>query len=276
MWDRKELKEKAKIAFKANYWRCVAAALIVALLVSGVSFGISSRARVPQNLDIKGLDSEQELAIRQDLTELFQNPNSEQAQEILQDIIDNLPEGVREMDQEMALGIFAVLAVIIVGIIMLVALVRGALRIFIGHALEVGGDRFFWVNSGDQASLKEILYGFTNRYGRNIGALFLRGLYIWLWSLLFVIPGIVKAYSYRLVPYILADDAEVTQSEAFRMSRQLMRGNKWRAFVLDLSFIGWKILNVFTAGLLGLFYVNPYIRATEAEFYKALRYGENG
>ena len=101
--------------------------------------------------------------------------------------------------------------------------------------------------------------------------LFLRDLYIILWSLLFIIPGIIKGYSYMLVPYILAEEPAMDNKEAFRLSREMMDGNKWHAFCLDLSFIGWHILNVFTFGLLGIFYVKPYQATASAEMYIAIR-----
>jgi uncharacterized membrane protein len=62
--------------------------------------------------------------------------------------------------------------------------------------------------------------------------------------------------------------------EAITLSRQLMNGHKWNAFVLDLSFLGWGILSAFTAGLVGVFYTNPYVAATDAELYRAIRYGD--
>ena len=101
--------------------------------------------------------------------------------------------------------------------------------------------------------------------------MFLRDLFIGLWSLLFIIPGIIKSYEYRMVAYILADQPELTRKEAFELSRKMMNGNKWNAFVLDLSFIGWGFLAAITFGILGVFYVNPYIQHTDAALYLKLK-----
>lgn len=90
-------------------------------------------------------------------------------------------------------------------------------------------------------------------------------------SLLFIIPGIIKSYEYRMVAYILADQPELTRKEAFELSRKMMNGNKWNAFVLDLSFIGWGFLTAITFGILGIFYVNPYIQHTNAALYLKLK-----
>ena len=100
--------------------------------------------------------------------------------------------------------------------------------------------------------------------------MFFRGLYTFLWSLLFIIPGIIKAYEYRLIPYLLAENPNMDMQEAFERSRTMMDGNKYDAFILDISFIGWIILSEVTRGILGIFYVNPYIQLTNTELYVAL------
>ena len=101
--------------------------------------------------------------------------------------------------------------------------------------------------------------------------MFLRQLFTFLWSLLFVIPGIIKSYEYRMIPFILAENPDTPYKDAFEMSKKMMMGNKWDAFVLDLSFIGWFILTAITCGILGVFYVNPYKYMTDAELYVALK-----
>ena len=97
--------------------------------------------------------------------------------------------------------------------------------------------------------------------------MFLMNLYITLWSLLFLIPGIIKMYEYLMVPYILADNPGMDRKEAFAISKRMMTGEKWNAFILQLSFLGWIFLSMFTCGLLGIFYVSPYMEATMAELY---------
>jgi uncharacterized membrane protein len=76
-----------------------------------------------------------------------------------------------------------------------------------------------------------------------------------------------------MIPYILADHPELTSKEVFAKSKEMMKGQKWHAFVLDLSFIGWGILSLFTLGLLGTFYVTPYRNMTNAALYEKLEYG---
>lgn len=97
--------------------------------------------------------------------------------------------------------------------------------------------------------------------------MFLMQLYIFLWSLLFIIPGVIKSYEYMMVPYILAENPGMDRKEAFAISKRMMDGQKWAAFVLELSFLGWIILGVVTCGLLGIFWIQPYINATMTELY---------
>ena len=99
----------------------------------------------------------------------------------------------------------------------------------------------------------------------------LRDIFTFLWCLLFFIPGVIKHYSYRMVPYILADDPEIGAMDAITLSRRMMDGHKWNTFVLDLSFLGWDLLSALTMGLLGVFYVNPYKYSTGAELYQVLK-----
>ena len=156
--------------------------------------------------------------------------------------------------------------------IMLVAwVIISVLAIFLLYPLQVGAQRFFVVSHYQQAELGELGYAFSNSYMNVVKTMFLRQLYIFLWSLLFVIPGIIKAYEYHMVSYILAENPGIDSKEAFALSKQMMDGNKWKTFVLGLSFYGWMILSLFTCGILAIFYVNPYMQMTLAELYVALK-----
>lgn len=99
----------------------------------------------------------------------------------------------------------------------------------------------------------------------------LRGIYVFLWSLLLVIPGICAAYSYAMAPYILMENPSMTPNEAIEESKQLMYGNRFRLFCLEISFIGWGLLAVlFTCGIGGLWLV-PYTEASYAAFYREIK-----
>lgn len=122
----------------------------------------------------------------------------------------------------------------------------------------------------------EILFdGVKTGLGDNIILGVLYSLFIALWTLLFIIPGIVKSYSYAMAYYIKLDHPEYTPTEAITESRKLMRGNKMRLFCLHLSFIGWAIVCIFTLGI-GMFWLIPYMNAANAEFYQDLVMGRDG
>lgn len=123
---------------------------------------------------------------------------------------------------------------------------------------------------GGKPSITDI---FTNAfdgryYLRRVGGYAWMMLFTFLWSLLFVIPGIVKAYSYALTPYILAKYPEVQAKEALKVSMKIMDGKKAELFVLQLSFIGWAMLAGITFGLLGIFFVIPYMAITDTLWFK--------
>ena len=143
------------------------------------------------------------------------------------------------------------------------------LKIFLLNPLSIGCYAFFIENHEEPAQLDVIKKGFRN-YGNVFITLFMRDLFLVLWTILFLIPGLIKAYSYRMVPYILAEDTSLSPKECIHLSQDMMRGNKWNAFVLDLSFIGWYILTGLTLGLAGIFWTAPYKASTDAALYLRL------
>ena len=113
------------------------------------------------------------------------------------------------------------------------------------------------------------LFGGFNNFNQSFSLYIVNSVLIFLWSLLFIIPGIIKSYAYSMSYYILADNPTLTQSEARRRSEQLMNGHKFRLFCLHLSFIGWYLLAALTGGIL-LFWVIPYVQVATAAFYDDL------
>ena len=160
---------------------------------------------------------------------------------------------------------------IIVGIIGVGLVIGLVVSWFVKNPFEVGCRSFFLKNTMENATFGCVMDGFRGNYGRVVVTMLLRDLLIFAGTLLFVIPGIILTYSFRMVPYILAENPNVEATEALKMSRAMMQGNKWNSFVLDLSFFGWILLTICTCGILGIFYVNPYIYATDAELYQAIK-----
>ena len=146
------------------------------------------------------------------------------------------------------------------------------LAIFVGNVLIVGGGRYFVLNQTEMPTVGYLGYGLkTGQYGNIVLVMFLRDLFTFLWTLLFVVPGIIKHYEYLMVPYILAENPGMGREEAFLISKKMMMGQKWEVFVLDLSFLGWRILEYITFGIVGIFYVEPYYQGTMAELYSVNR-----
>ena len=122
--------------------------------------------------------------------------------------------------------------------------------------------------TGTFRSIKESLFE-NEQWLRDIGALLLVALYTFLWTLLFIIPGVIKGYSYSMVPYILAEDDTISITEAIALSQRLTEGYKWELFVMDWSFILWDLATSLTIGLVG-FYAIPYKKATWTRYYLQL------
>lgn len=157
---------------------------------------------------------------------------------------------------------------LLAGIATVVILIVLVAKVFVGNLLKMGGYRFFILNQTAQPGIGTLLDGFRSGHYVNIVlTMFLRDLFTALWSLLLVVPGIVKHYEYLMVPYIIAENPSMDYKEAFQISKQMMDGEKMEAFIMDLSFLGWYLLSAVTCGLLAIFYVNPYVQASFAEMY---------
>lgn len=157
---------------------------------------------------------------------------------------------------------------LLAGIATVVILIVLVAKVFVGNLLKMGGYRFFILNQTAQPGIGTLLDGFRSGHYVNIVLnMFLRDLFTALWSLLLVVPGIVKHYEYLMVPYIIAENPAMDYKEAFQISKQMMDGEKMEAFIMDLSFLGWYLLSAVTCGLLAIFYVNPYVQASFAEMY---------
>ena len=145
----------------------------------------------------------------------------------------------------------------------------GIVQFIIGGVVNIGYAQYL-LNQYNRAQLDiHELFSRFDRFKEGFLQSFLRGLYIVLWSLLFIIPGIIKSYSYAMTPFIMAENPDITAKEAIEASKQLMDGHKGELFMLDLSFIGWTLLAALTLNI-GTIFLNPYKNAAYAAFYKEL------
>lgn len=153
----------------------------------------------------------------------------------------------------------------------IVTFITFALTIFIGNVAEVGKVRFFLNGfKYDDADTIDVFSAFNSEeYIDIVKIQFFKNLYIFLWALVFVIPGIIKSYEYRMVPYIISKEPNLTPGEAIGRSKLITDGHKWNMFVLDLSFLGWNILGSLFFGV-GSVFVIPYEEASFARLYNIL------
>ena len=179
-------------------------------------------------------------------------------------ISSNDPEFFYTMDMRIIIAVLGV-----VGVAMLFGFI---IKVLVFNPLQVGCQKFFIVNRfQERADLSNIAFGFKSNWKNLAKTMFLKDIFLIGWTLLFIIPGIIKGYSYRLVPYILAENPDMDSIEAITLSRQMMNGQKMKAFLYDLSFIGWFILTILTLGILGIFWVNPYKDNADAALYLAIK-----
>ena len=142
--------------------------------------------------------------------------------------------------------------------------------IFIGNVIVVGKNGYFIKNHDENPELGEIFKGFKGNYLNVVKIMFLMDLKTLLWLFLFIVPGLIKAYEYSMIPYLLAENPNLSASQAFSLSKQMTTGQKMDLFVLDLSFLGWYFLGFLCFGI-GALFVKPYDVAAFTEVYLILR-----
>ena len=278
MWTRKSVKQRGKKAFYLNYWKCVLVALILCFVIGAAGGSSSGGSYSIPALTSRFTNSDTDTDIDPDI-DIEPDIDPENTQFDLQLDLDG--DGVNDIDstvdEDQAVGfvVGALVAAFVFGLI--ISVIIGAFALAFKYLLltpfEYGCRKFFRKNLDEPAKLSNIVYVFDSHYKNVVKTAFLRDLFIWLWSLIFVIPGIIKSYEYRLVPYIVSENPNINYKDALAESKKLMQGNKWKSFVLDLSFIGWDILSLMTWGFLDIFFVGPYKASTEAALYETLKYG---
>ena len=254
-WTISEVKRRGNATFKAGYWKCVLVALVLSILSGGLSVGTN----FPTTFNAKKMTNE-------DGTFNYFSYDITAGDEYGYDAVEAY------MDEIASSPNFAAIVMIITGILIFALLISIALSAFLLTPLSLGCMKFFKdAGRARKYELGSMGFAFSRDYMNVVKIMFIVGLKTFLWTLLFIIPGIVKAYEYRMIPYILTDDPGIDMSEAFRRSKEMMTGNKWRSFLFDLSFIGWILLGAITLGILYIFYVEPYIAAADAELYLTLK-----
>lgn len=291
MWDRKEVKKNAKCILKRNIWTLVFLGLFMSIAIQ--RYMINNDAF--SNLKI--------------LYDYLSNPSSHietNANQLINEYADktlsqlftgNLTGFINEYNEKnnvtkgFVYGAFNVLTKgqlqlqntfnsvmnyfdkeVQDSIIAIIGAVIGlSINVFIANPLKVGESRVYLESINyKKTRIKRITYIFKKeRYKEAVKSILLMDIRKFLWNLT-IIGGFIKNYSYRMVTYIVAENPKIKAKDAIKISEEMMNGSKWQAFKLDLSFIGWIFLQVFTFGLLGII-ISPYYTATYTELYRTLR-----
>lgn len=231
MWTRGQLKANAKNKLRLFYWNAFVVSMIHALIGGGSSIGTSFTS----SMNLSSLES--------------------------------LEDPVFEYTYDMSGTLVAVM--IMAAIIAIILSL--AFAYFVANPMLVGVKRYYLLSGVQKTPISEIMFAFKKEHYLNVvKTMFLVNLYTGLWTLLFIIPGIIKSYEYSMIPYLLAEDPTLNSKEAFRLSWEMTNGDKAAIFVLELSFLGWSLLAILACGA-GVFFLNPYIEATFAELFLALK-----
>ena len=262
MWIRSKLKENGKQSFKRFYWKSVLVCFISLILSAGVGSGVTSRI---ENSFSSGFNS----GINSIYDDYDYDEDYYDDDYFYEEDLDEETHYILEAIESFFTSGYFILFIVIFIIAMLIGF---AIKLLIVYPIEIGKNNFFMGIREEEKTLDSLIFVYKSGQLKNsIITMFMKGLFQWLWTLLLIIPGIIKSYEYRMIPYILSENPGISRKRAFEISKQMMKGNKWKTFVLDLSFIGWQILSALTIGILGIFYVNPYVQGTNAELYAYLR-----
>lgn len=282
MWTRKKLKQRAKEALKRNYWRIVLVTLLAVILGGGLSAtasagGGGTTESSKQQIKTGAVTDDMEISIYGNASDTVDNIADEDDVDTAAENMDAAEQETNDTSVADTLVVSGLIIAVLIVALCVFALAY-ALGAFLYNPFYTGVCRFMLKSVDDRAEVKEIAYGFDHSYKNVVKTMFHADLRVLAWSLLFIIPGIYKKYQYRMVAYILAEHPEMDYKEALRLSRDIMNGEKWHTFILDLSFIPWRMLGLITCGIVGVFYVNPYIYLTNAALYRELseRRDDNG
>lgn len=284
MWKRKDLKDRAKKVVRKNYWTAIVVCFLIALLTG--EFGTSivgiwnSEDSMDPNYIINHEVDKTDLPENETQTFLSKENKQETLNEMQIKVLEAIEANLNSVTKSQKY-IFKIwdavtsfqIDQIQLGILLCIgAILAYAFTVFIADPLIVGGKKYFLeARKGSNTKIGVIVEVFKKEHWLNVAIImFLRNLYNALWYLT-IIGGVIKTYEYRMIPYILAENPQIKRKEAFKLSKQMMKGNKWKTFILDMSFLGWNFLSVLTFGLLSILYVNPYNAATIAELYIVLK-----
>lgn len=283
MWTIKELKKSARNSIKKNYVLCIAICFILTFFTSDYSSSLylihdsnNSKLKTENVVENYSTKSSLEYAFGDMFSDIKGNIKNINITSIVNNQVDSLTQSHRYIFK--FIGVFNRLfnkdfsdatLYLILGILELIY------TLFVANLIIVGARNAFILNSQNNSEtptkIGEFTAPFKSHHIKNIAyIMFIRMIFYFLWSLT-IIGLFIKIYEYRMIPFILSEHPEMKRKDVFALSKKLMYKNKFKAFLLDLSFIGWEILSFVTFGLVGIFYSNSYHLATFTELYLTLK-----
>ena len=296
MGERKQLKERAKKNLFANYGFVIIAVFVLAFFggVSGFDWKTASVQSVKNDVqsvkNVMDRDSSNlifdiirervDLELRAFKTSFVKSYKLESGEYNdmaflnVSNYDDYIDQEFDEIMNQVSSEVVYIFVLIMLSGFIFGFVIAMVFRTFVTNPISVGGRKWALNNRESDGvesnnSLGTLFYGFKSSYGNISKVLFFRDIKVIGWYLLLIVPGIIKTYEYKMIPYLLAENSKMTSSEAFEISKNLMNGNKWRAFVLDFSFILWGLLcRIPLVGIVVKYlFVFPYQELTSAEFY---------
>ncbi len=277
--NRTELKKNAKQVLKKNYWRTIAVVFFLAVLLGNFNIFTKNHLKLTDipfktpfsssiNADIVNETIEKVGNFQIDLS------SYKPTRGILANVFNNVTAS-----GSFIFGLINSFNQLIFHerlwssiLILLGAILSFLYFFFVRNVFIVGEKRFFLENKNHKKTkFMRIFQPYKVKHLKNITlTMFYKTMKEWLWYFT-IIGGFIKHYAYYLVPYILAENPGIKGNDVIKLSEDLMKGHKWHTFLLDLSFLGWKILDAITLHLIGILFVNPYKECTVAELYFEIR-----
>ncbi len=259
MWQRSRLKEEAKRVLRRNYWMPFLVTFVFGLIAGG-SGGFFS-----------GMYNS---TAAHDFYDGAAFSSGTAGAGAFRSFMEQFGDKVERYLENPAVLVSVILMVTLA--VVAATAVSYAYSAFVVLPLQVGMRRYFMENRGFRSGFSRLFWAFGHgSYLHIVKVTFIMELKVFLWSLLFIIPGIVKSYEYYMIPLILSENPNLPMDRAFELSRRMTQGEKGKIFVMELSFIGWYLLSVFTCGI-GVYFLMPYLEASRAELYEVMREKAHG